>query len=407
MEGTGRAARYRDVFANGEFRSLWLGELISIAGDQIARVALSVLVYEKTDSPALSAFTFALTFLPALLGPLLAGLADRYPRREVMIIADLARAVLMAVMALPIVPLWAMFPLLFFAQLLASPSNAARGALLADVLSGDELTVGQGLRGMGDQIAQVAGYAVGGILIIALTPYGSLAVNAVTFLLAVLLARFGIMRRPSPSSGGPRISLFASTREGARLVWSDWESRTLIAVIWMIGLPVTAEGLAVSYVAQIGVSPADAAWLLASSPLGAVVGALVVPRIAPALRVRLMAPLAAASGLPLIVLVTQPNLPVSCAMFALSGAATAYMVIAVPAFIQRTPAAARGQAVGLMQSGYNATQGICLALGGVIAGSIGASGALGVAGAAAVVLGTLLALTWQRARHREVAHGAA
>jgi predicted MFS family arabinose efflux permease len=407
LEGTGRAARYRDVFANGEFRSLWLGELISIAGDQIARVALSVLVYEKTDSPALSAFTFALTFLPALLGPLLAGLADRYPRREVMIIADLARAVLMAVMALPIVPLWAMFPLLFFAQLLASPSNAARGALLADVLSGDELTVGQGLRGMGDQIAQVAGYAVGGILIIALTPYGSLAVNAVTFLLAVLLARFGIMRRPSPSSGGPRISLFASTREGARLVWSDWESRTLIAVIWMIGLPVTAEGLAVSYVAQIGVSPADAAWLLASSPLGAVVGALVVPRIAPALRVRLMAPLAAASGLPLIVLVTQPNLPVSCAMFALSGAATAYMVIAVPAFIQRTPAAARGQAVGLMQSGYNATQGICLALGGVIAGSIGASGALGVAGAAAVVLGTLLALTWQRARHREVAHGAA
>jgi MFS family permease len=407
LEGTGRAARYRDVFANGEFRSLWLGELISIAGDQIARVALSVLVYEKTDSPALSAFTFALTFLPALLGPLLAGLADRYPRREVMIVADLARAALMAVMALPIVPLWTMFPLLFVAQLLASPSNAARGALLADVLSGDELTVGQGLRGVGDQIAQVAGYALGGILIIAVTPYGSLAVNAGTFLFAVAIAQFGVRRRPSPSSGAQPVSLIASTRQGARLVWDDAESRTLIAVIWMIGLPVTAEGLAVAYVAQLGAGPAAAAWLLASSPLGAVVGSLVVPRFAPALRLRLMAPLAAASGLPLLVLVTQPSLAVSCAMFALSGAATAYMVIAVPAFIQRTPAAARGQAVGLMQSGYNATQGICLALGGVIAGSIGAAGALGVAGVAAVVLGTLLALTWQRARRREVAHGAA
>ncbi len=61
----------------------------------------------------------------------------------------------------------------------------------------------------------------------------------------------------------------------------------------------------------------------------------------------------------------------------------------------------------MMQSGYNATQGICLALGGVIAGSIGAAGALGVAGAAAVVLGILLALVRIRVQRREVAHEAA
>ena len=119
MEGTGRAARYRDVFANGEFRALWFAELVSSAGDQVARVALSVLVYVRTQSAALAAFTFALTFLPALLGPLLAGLADRYPRREVMIVCDLSRGALMAVMALPFAPLWVMFPLIFVAQLLS------------------------------------------------------------------------------------------------------------------------------------------------------------------------------------------------------------------------------------------------------------------------------------------------
>jgi MFS family permease len=98
VEATGRAARYRDVFVNGEFRALWLAELVSTGGDQIARVALSVLVFVRTGSAALSAFTFALTFLPALIGPVLGGLADRYPRREVMVVSALSRGVVMAVM---------------------------------------------------------------------------------------------------------------------------------------------------------------------------------------------------------------------------------------------------------------------------------------------------------------------
>ncbi|WP_163570380.1 MFS transporter [Fodinicola feengrottensis] len=157
-----RAASYREVFANGEFRSLWLAELVSDAGDQVARVALSLLVFYQTKSAALTALAFALSFLPALFGPLLAGLADRYPRRRVMLTADLLRGSLMAAMAIPGVPLPVRFALLFLTQLAASPSNAARGALLADVLTGDQLTVGQGLRSIVGQIAQVGGFAVGG-----------------------------------------------------------------------------------------------------------------------------------------------------------------------------------------------------------------------------------------------------
>ncbi|HEY0499585.1 MAG TPA: MFS transporter, partial [Kutzneria sp.] len=101
------------MFANGEFRALWLAELVSTAGDQVARVALSLLVFDRTRSAALAALTFALTMLPALFGPLLAGLADRYPRRNVMVTADLIRAVLMGIMAIPGVSLPPLFLLLF------------------------------------------------------------------------------------------------------------------------------------------------------------------------------------------------------------------------------------------------------------------------------------------------------
>jgi len=62
---------FREVFGVAEFRALWFAELFSIAGDQLARVALSVMVFRDTGSAALTGLTFALTFLPSLLGGIL------------------------------------------------------------------------------------------------------------------------------------------------------------------------------------------------------------------------------------------------------------------------------------------------------------------------------------------------
>lgn len=82
----GRRAGFLEVLAVREFRALWAAELLSITGDQLARVGLAVLVFARTSSASLTALTYALTFLPALLGGvLLGGLADRFPRRGVMI----------------------------------------------------------------------------------------------------------------------------------------------------------------------------------------------------------------------------------------------------------------------------------------------------------------------------------
>ena len=76
-------ATFRDVFAVSEFRALWLAQILSVAGDQLARVALTWLVFERTRSSLLAALTFVVSIVPTFVGGLtLSGLADRYPRRR-------------------------------------------------------------------------------------------------------------------------------------------------------------------------------------------------------------------------------------------------------------------------------------------------------------------------------------
>ena len=101
----GETARYRDVFAVAEFRALWAAQVLSVGGDQLARVALTVLVYAHTGSALLAAAAYAASIAPTFLGGLLlSGLADRWPRRRVMIVCDLARVPLAALMAVPGMP---------------------------------------------------------------------------------------------------------------------------------------------------------------------------------------------------------------------------------------------------------------------------------------------------------------
>ena len=122
---------FRQVFGVSEFRALWTAQVLSVAGDQLARVALTLLVFQRTGSALLAAITFAVSIVPAFVGGLtLSGLADRLPRRQVMIASDLSRAVLVAIMAIPGLPVFLMICIFGAVTMIGAPFNAARAALL-------------------------------------------------------------------------------------------------------------------------------------------------------------------------------------------------------------------------------------------------------------------------------------
>jgi Na+/melibiose symporter-like transporter len=127
---TARRPSFREVFAHPEFRAVWISYVLSMGGDRLALVALTLLVYDRSKSPLLAAITFAAGFVPYLFGGMfLSGLADRLPRRSVMVACDLIRVVLVAAMLLPDVPLAVMIVLLYAVTLLQPPFDASRSAI--------------------------------------------------------------------------------------------------------------------------------------------------------------------------------------------------------------------------------------------------------------------------------------
>lgn len=56
-----QSVTYRELFAVTEFRRLWLAHVLSVAGNQLARMALTVLVFDRTASAGLSALTYAVS----------------------------------------------------------------------------------------------------------------------------------------------------------------------------------------------------------------------------------------------------------------------------------------------------------------------------------------------------------
>jgi MFS family permease len=99
-------ATYREVLAVPEFRAIFVSQGLSLIGDHVARIAIALLVYGRTGSAFAASATYGCSFLTWLVGgPFLSALADRHRRRRIMIVTDLARFVLIALLLVPHPPL--------------------------------------------------------------------------------------------------------------------------------------------------------------------------------------------------------------------------------------------------------------------------------------------------------------
>jgi MFS family permease len=403
---------FRSVFAVGEFRSLWLAQVLSVAGDQLARVAMTVLVYDRTRSAFWAALTYAVTLVPWLLGGLaLSGLADRLPRRQVMVICDVVRMVLVGLMALlsldgsTSLGLWLMVALLFAVTLLDSPFKAARSAMVPDILTGDRYVLGVAVSQTALQIGMVAGFALGGVVVSVLRVPGALAVDALTFAASALLVRFGVLARPAASRhGAAAVSRLADVAAGLRLVFGNGILRTLVLYGWLVAFYEVPMGLAAPYASSLHSGlrlPVATGLVFAAGPFGTMIGAIVFSRLVPpSLRQDWLGPLAAAACGVLLLLAFRLGLVASLVLIAVSGACASYQLAANSAFVAAVPPERRGQAFGLANGGMQVLQGIWIVLaGGLAARPFAPSTVIAISGGIGAALAAALTVT----RHRKSA----
>ena len=385
-------ARYRDVLGAAEFRAIFVANIVSMLGSVVAAVALTVLVYQQTRSPALAASVMALSFLPYLIGgALLGAAADRLPARRVLVACDLASAALIGCMVIPGVPLPGLLALLFAIGLIAPVYQGVRSAVLPEVLPpGPRYVLGRALMRMVAQSAQVVGYGVGGLLLASLSPRGALVVDAMSFAASGLVLRFGTAARPG--SATRRGSMARDSLAGLRKVFAHRPTRRILLFSWLVPACVVApEALAAPYATHIGQPARAAGFLLMGLPIGTVAADIIAARMLTSrLQRRIIVPAALLSFAPLAAFAGSPGLVLAVGLLAVAGLGHAWAAGMDGLLIDTAPSELRNRALALAGAGIMFTQGAGFALWGIAGQCLPVTVVIPLAATAGVTAATLL-----------------
>lgn len=190
------------------FRMLWLASVVSALGDWLGTVALARLTASGEHAALALGLLFAAHTLPhALSAPIAGRLADVWPRRRVMLLAQVASALLTAGMLLVIrVDMLAAIPALVFVRGIATGLFLpAANAASASLVKPDELELASWLQSLSWSVMFSVGMALGGVAVSVLGPEGALGLDAASFVVAGLfVATLGpLLPREDARADGP------------------------------------------------------------------------------------------------------------------------------------------------------------------------------------------------------------
>jgi len=224
------------------YRLFASGQIVSLTGTWMQRVAQDWLVLQLTHSPTALGITTALQFLPMLLFSMYGGvLADRYSKRRLLVATQVSGAVLAAALGLldvsGVVSAWHVYLLAFLLGVVSSVDTPTRQAFVVELVGQGDLPNAVGLNSATFNSARIVGPAVAGVLISAVGTGVVFLINAASYagpVLALLAMRERELHRSKPL---PRAR--GQARAGLRYVRSRPELLMpiiLIAVIGMFGL---------------------------------------------------------------------------------------------------------------------------------------------------------------------------
>lgn len=378
------------------YRLFFCGQVVSVTGTWMQRVAQAWLVLQLTGSPIAVGILALAQFLPFTLFGLFAGvIVDRLDARRAVIAtqaANMALASVMAALALSgVVQAWQVYVIAFLMGTVQVLDAPARQALTYRMVGPGELPNAIALNSSLFNAARIFGPALGGILLAAVGAGPCFAINAASFL-AVLasLLKMRVGELSPVERSQERTGMLEGLREGFRYVAGSRRALVILVLVSVVSmcavnnnvlLPVLAKGTLSSGAETFGL-------LTAFFGAGALVGALASAAISRA-SLKLLLLGTAGYGVALLALAPADTLPPALALLFVGGICFTLWTSNANSLLQlEAPDHLRGRVVGLFYFGFAGTG----ALGGVMAGMLASAGGTELAFTVAGVV-TVLAST--------------
>lgn len=379
---------------NRPFRTLWAARTVSVLGDNIAALALVLLVIRTEGSGVAVGLLLLVRAAVGLLGPLAGAVVDRTDQRALMLGCELGQAVIVAVIALTLPPFPVLLALFAAASALATLFLPAGRSVLPALVPDEDLPAANVLRGVSSNIGTIAGPALGGVLVASLGVRGALLADVLTFLASAALLR-RLPALPPQAVRGAGQGVLRDAVAGLGYVARHPAARAVGLGLFLVVAFAGLDNVAVGFLATevFGAGAVGLGLLGAVYGVGMVLAPLALlrfgTRVPPAsallLGIGLMGAGALLTGL-------APAFALAMAMQGLGGAGNGLENAANDTLVQRTvPRALLGRTFGAVYSGASVGEHVAFAAGGPLVDLIGARGTYVVAGC-----GTLatLALVW-------------
>jgi predicted MFS family arabinose efflux permease len=225
----------RLVRGNGNFRRLWLAQIVSEIGDWFYTLSIYTLLLQLTGHASSVALALVLQVLPqTFVGPAAGVINDRLRRKHVMIAADLVRVVVVLAMLLvrSSSMVWLVYPLLLAETIMAAFFEPARSAVIPNIAARGEVLIANTLSSATWSVNLLIGASVGGVVAAFFGRDAVFVLNALSFLASALLISGMRFAEPHAESAAPRphdLVDFSPVLEGIRYVRSH---RTLLPTVF-------------------------------------------------------------------------------------------------------------------------------------------------------------------------------
>jgi predicted MFS family arabinose efflux permease len=382
---------YRSLFAIREFRVLFLDRCVVVISVAASGLALATITYQQTRSAVLSGLAmFGGPLVSLLVSQLLLASSDRVRPRAALMGQTGAALASDALQLVPGMPWQARFGLLAIPYVTYAMFAGTRWVLVREIAPEGCYILARSTMNLAEGGMQVAGYGIGGIALLWLSPRGLFAAAALADLVSLVIVRFGLRDRPARAGRGKIVRHTAAVNR--RLLRSP-VTRPLYLALWVPnGLVVGCESLFVPYGNAASAGHASlAGWLFASTAAGAMAGDLVVGRfVPPGWRDQFIGPLRLLLAAPYLLFFLNPPPVAAVTLGFLAATGYAASLPLQDRLIRHTDDTVQGQVLGLHMNGMMTWQAIGALIAGTVASFLPPATAMGTMAAASTAVTLLL-----------------